>query len=201
MIAPHILTAIRSAVNLQALAAEYVPLKKAGNQFLTRCLWHNDSSPSLRLYEDHYFCFVCQAKGSPIDWLMQMEDTSFRGAVELLAERTGISLDGPKVTRAQLGYARQEAEFCLWWWAQKQKMLSTLVESALTNEDYELLDSLASINRWHRTITAPQKFSIFQKSRTDQDRKNWDWSVKAETELRNGLMTLWVESMAPDRAA
>ena len=46
------------------------------------CPFHDDRSPSLHVYTDHYYCFACGANGDRIGWLMQargMAATSRRG--------------------------------------------------------------------------------------------------------------------------
>ena len=27
-----------------------------------RCLFHNDNTPSMHLYDNHFYCYVCKAK-------------------------------------------------------------------------------------------------------------------------------------------
>jgi DNA polymerase len=51
----------------------------------TKCPFHDDHTPSLHLYEDHYYCFACGAHGGQIDWLMQVEGMSHEEAIDALA--------------------------------------------------------------------------------------------------------------------
>jgi hypothetical protein len=48
------------------------------------CPFHDDHHPSLHVYADHFFCFVCKARGNHIDWLREVEGLSYDAAIELL---------------------------------------------------------------------------------------------------------------------
>lgn len=40
---------------------------RAGRNGMALCPFHDDHNPSLRLYEDHFYCFGCGAHGDVID--------------------------------------------------------------------------------------------------------------------------------------
>ena len=40
---------------------------------MVSCPFHDDQTPSCRIYEDHFHCFGCGAHGNHLDWLMQVE--------------------------------------------------------------------------------------------------------------------------------
>jgi hypothetical protein len=48
------------------------------------CPFHADSTPSLRLYPDHFHCFGCGAHGDAVDWLMMVDNMSREDALALL---------------------------------------------------------------------------------------------------------------------
>lgn len=48
------------------------------------CPSHNDTTPSLTVYEDHAFCFVCRAHFDSIAWTMKVRGLSFVDAVKVL---------------------------------------------------------------------------------------------------------------------
>lgn len=60
------------------------------------CPFHDDHTPSLMIYLDHYHCFVCGAHGDAIDWLMMIEGMSRAEAIKSLA-----TWDGPRITSVQ----------------------------------------------------------------------------------------------------
>ena len=56
----------------------------------TLCPYHDDHSPSLHVYEDGFFCFVCGASGDHFDWLEQVRGLNFKDALNYL-ERFSLS--------------------------------------------------------------------------------------------------------------
>ena len=38
------------------------------------CPFHDEKTPSMHIYPDHYYCFGCGAHGDHVDWLMRVED-------------------------------------------------------------------------------------------------------------------------------
>jgi len=69
-------------------------LKRNGSRMVTICPWHNDTNPSLVLYqsngENRCHCFACNHGGSVIDYVMQHEGIDFLKACELLSSTFGI---------------------------------------------------------------------------------------------------------------
>ena len=62
---------------------------------MTRCLFHDDRQPSLKLNPDFYFCFGCGAKGDVIDLVAGLFDLSLYEAARKIAEDFGIDPDNP----------------------------------------------------------------------------------------------------------
>lgn len=80
--------------------SEYISLKKTGKDFKGLCPFHHEKTPSFSVSQDKqlYHCFGCHASGNVITFVMNIENISFVDAVELLAERAGISIDESKLT-------------------------------------------------------------------------------------------------------
>jgi DNA polymerase len=53
------------------------------------CPFHDDSTPSLKLYSDHFHCYGCGAHGDLVDWLMMTEGLTRGEAVRVLDHREG----------------------------------------------------------------------------------------------------------------
>lgn len=72
----------------------YVPLKKAGRNFVVCCPFHNEKTPSFSVnsQKQFYHCFGCGVSGNAISFLMEYGRKSFVEAVEMLAARLGLSL-------------------------------------------------------------------------------------------------------------
>lgn len=62
---------------------------------MTRCLFHDDRHPSLKLNPDFYYCFGCGAKGDVIDLVAGLFDLSLYEAARKIAEDFGIDPDNP----------------------------------------------------------------------------------------------------------
>jgi len=61
---------------------------------LALCPFHDDSKPSLRLYQDadpHYHCFTCQAHGDIVEMVKERQGVDFTTALEWLSSSFGIS--------------------------------------------------------------------------------------------------------------
>jgi AAA domain/DNA polymerase family A/Toprim domain/CHC2 zinc finger len=58
------------------------------------CPFHDDASPSLHIYPDHYHCYTggCEAHGDHIDWLMAKEEMTREAAIEFLDNWNGATV-------------------------------------------------------------------------------------------------------------
>ncbi len=78
-----------------------------------RCVWHEDSHPSLKLYdgEKGCWCFACHNGGDVIDLTMQALGVPLKGAVAWLNEtfRLGLERNAPSDRKA-VEAARKAAE-------------------------------------------------------------------------------------------
>jgi DNA polymerase I-like protein with 3'-5' exonuclease and polymerase domains len=48
------------------------------------CPFHEDDTPSLHIYRDHYHCFGCGAHGGHLDWLREVESLEVDAAVDVI---------------------------------------------------------------------------------------------------------------------
>ena len=88
---------------LRLIESQGHEIKKQGKDYVTRCPFHDDVTPSLVITPDKnlFHCFGCDAAGTVIDWVMKTEGVSFRHAVELLANDYQPSAsDKPPIKRA-----------------------------------------------------------------------------------------------------
>jgi DNA primase len=72
----------------------YVPLKKAGANFVACCPFHNEKSPSFTVSQSKqfYHCFGCGAHGTAIGFVMEHAGMGFVEAVEELAKSIGVTV-------------------------------------------------------------------------------------------------------------
>jgi len=79
-------------------------LQKQGKDYVTRCPFHNDKTPSLVISPDKnlWNCLgACGTGGSVIDWMMQLEKVGFRKAVDLLMAQFSSLAASPLVAPCQ----------------------------------------------------------------------------------------------------
>ncbi|MBL8752083.1 MAG: DNA primase [Planctomycetes bacterium] len=87
---------IKDATDLVALIESYLPLRPRGRLLVALCPFHAENSPSFTVYRDEQFfkCYGCGKYGDVFTWLMERDGLSFREAMEQLADKAGLSLDG-----------------------------------------------------------------------------------------------------------
>lgn len=77
------------------VVSEYVQLTKSGRNYMGRCPFHKEKTPSFCVSMDKqiYKCFGCGAGGNVIYFAMKIENMEFIEALEFLAVRAHIDLD------------------------------------------------------------------------------------------------------------
>ena len=88
----------------------YVPLKKAGANYVACCPFHSEKTPSFTVSpgKQFYHCFGCGAHGTAIGFLMEFGARSFPDAVEELARDAGLEV--PRTTSATAEARREQSE-------------------------------------------------------------------------------------------
>lgn len=81
-------------VDIVDLIDSHVPLKKAGANYVARCPFHTEKTPSFSVNRSKQFfhCFGCEASGNAISFLMDFSHLSFVEAVEELADFVGVDV-------------------------------------------------------------------------------------------------------------
>lgn len=81
-------------VDIVDLIDSHVPLKKTGNNFVARCPFHVEKTPSFSVNRKKQFfhCFGCGASGNAISFLMDFSHLDFVEAVEDLAGFVGVEV-------------------------------------------------------------------------------------------------------------
>jgi DNA primase len=81
-------------VDIVDLIDSHVPLKKTGANFVARCPFHTEKTPSFSVNQKKQFfhCFGCGTSGNAISFLMNFSHLDFVEAVEDLAGFAGIAV-------------------------------------------------------------------------------------------------------------
>jgi len=86
---------IRSASDIVDVIGSYLPLKKAGANFVALCPFHKEKSPSFNVnpHRQIFHCFGCHKGGDVFTFVKEYENIGFMDAVRRLAERAKIPLE------------------------------------------------------------------------------------------------------------
>ena len=92
---PATLEQIRSASDIVDVIGSYVPLKRAGANFVALCPFHKEKSPSFNVnpHKQIFHCFGCHKGGNVFTFVKEYESIHFTDAVRRLAERAKIPLE------------------------------------------------------------------------------------------------------------
>ena len=94
----NLFESVKAAVTVRQ-AAEHYGLE-IGRNGMTRCPFHDDRHPSLKLNESYFYCFGCGATGDVIDFMARLFGLSSYEAAKKLAYDFGIDPDKPPAAAA-----------------------------------------------------------------------------------------------------
>ena len=138
---------IKARLNIVELIGTYVRLEKSGAHYKACCPFHQERTPSFMVNEEKnmWHCFGCSKGGDAFAFVMEIEGLSFREALTLLAEKTGVELPKYQATDpaqkenkdrlfSLLELATKFYEKQLWDGAGKEKILGYLRGRGLSDE-------------------------------------------------------------------
>lgn len=95
---------IKTRLDVVDVIGDYLPLKPAGSgAFKALCPFHSERTPSFHISRPRqsWHCFGCDVGGDIFSFVMKMEGMEFPEALELLANKAGVTLpafDGAKTS-------------------------------------------------------------------------------------------------------
>lgn len=91
---------ILDAADIVEVVSDFVALKKRGANYVGLCPFHNDRSPSFYVSKSKGMCkcFSCGEGGSPVSFIMKLEQLSFTEALRYLAKKYNIEIEEREMT-------------------------------------------------------------------------------------------------------
>ena len=110
MIPQSFIQDLLNRLDIVDVVERYLPLKKAGANYVACCPFHNEKTPSFSVspIKQFYHCFGCGAHGSAIGFVMEYQGLAFVEAVEELARGAGMAV--PREVGAEPPRASQTAD-------------------------------------------------------------------------------------------
>src|SRR5690242_4397300 len=89
---------VRAASDIVDVIGSYLPLKRAGANFLALCPFHKEKTASFNVNPQRqiFHCFGCHKGGDVFAFVREYESIDFPDAVRRLAERARIPLEYEK---------------------------------------------------------------------------------------------------------
>ena len=110
---------VKTTVTVKQAAALYgLPITTTG---MTRCPFHEEHTPSMKLNDAYYYCFGCGATGDVIDLTARIFDLSSLQAARKLVQDFGLGPDKPpsgavalsKPPTASSDVQQEDVSYCL----------------------------------------------------------------------------------------
>ena len=86
----NLFEAVKESVSPRQIA-DYYGLSVRND--MVSCLFHDERTPSMKLYDDHFYCFGCGKHGDVTDMVGELFGLSPKEAAEKIAQDFGISYD------------------------------------------------------------------------------------------------------------
>lgn len=86
----NLFEAVKESVSPRQIA-DYYGLSVRND--MVSCLFHDERTPSMKLYDDHFYCFGCGKHGDVTDMVSELFGISSKEAAEKIAHDFGISYD------------------------------------------------------------------------------------------------------------
>ena len=103
MIPKNFIQDLLNRLDIVDVVERYVPLKKAGANFVACCPFHSEKSPSFTVSQSKqfYHCFGCGAHGTAIGFVMEHAGMGFVEVIEELARGAGLEVPRERSTAGE----------------------------------------------------------------------------------------------------
>lgn len=89
---------IKEKLDIVDVLSSYLKVERAGINFKAKCPFHNEKTPSFFISptRQSFYCFGCGEKGDIFSFVEKFEGLDFKGALQTLADRAGVTLQNIK---------------------------------------------------------------------------------------------------------
>ncbi len=111
---------IIQTADIVEVVGDFVPLKRKGQNLWACCPFHNEKSPSFSVNpaKSLYKCFGCGKAGGVVQFVMDVEGTSYVEALKYLAKKYAIEVkEEEKTPQEQLEQNARDSQFIVSNWA------------------------------------------------------------------------------------
>lgn len=98
--------------NIVEVISSYLNLIPKGQNFVSLCPFHDDSSPSMSVSPTKgiFNCFACKTGGNALQFLIKYNKWSYMQAMQFLAEMQGINIDIQKYEPKKIEFSDREKD-------------------------------------------------------------------------------------------
>ena len=91
---------ILDTANIVEVVSDFVSLKRRGSGYVGLCPFHNEKTPSFSVSpaRNYCHCFSCGKGGSPVGFMMEVEQMSYAEALKYLAQKYHIEVHERELT-------------------------------------------------------------------------------------------------------
>jgi DNA primase len=82
----ELIEVLKARTSIEKLVGQYIELRPSGQRFVAQCPFHADRRPSCVVFPDtrSFYCFGCREHGDVLNFLMRIENLTFREAISVL---------------------------------------------------------------------------------------------------------------------
>ena len=112
LISDDIKNRIRDRIDIANVVGQHVSLKRAGQNFVGLCPFHQEKSPSFSVSpsKQMFYCFGCKAGGDVFAFLTKITGASFPEVLRDLGDKVGIVVEESPTERIQRGQTHRIEE-------------------------------------------------------------------------------------------
>jgi hypothetical protein len=81
---------VKAATDIRQVIDAHVKLQHKGDVWKGLCPFHEETDPSFTVYADHFYCFGCGVGGDVFNFLMKLQNRTFKDVLDELAAKARV---------------------------------------------------------------------------------------------------------------